>query len=125
MIKHTRRTPLYIAIYLIAALFVVFLTVWGASLAKCELLTRQYYGEFELAYQNNTMITDVEYFKVLSCDEKTAEVYYVSDACGNVVVFENQNGAWIESEWRTVWSKSGSASGVVWPYLWQFFITGS
>jgi hypothetical protein len=89
------------------------------------LLTNQYHDEFELAYQNNPMITDVKYFKVLNCDGNTAEVYYVSDICGDVLEFVNQNGNWVETSWRTIWSKYGSASDYVWPYWWQLFITGS
>ena len=120
MNKHVKRIPIYAAIAMVA----VFLIVWVASIVKCEILTHKYYDEFKAAYKSNSMITDVKYFKVLSCDEEKAEVYYVSDTCGDVLVFKNKNGSWKEIGWRTVWSKVGSASGVVWPYLWQFFITG-
>lgn len=120
MNKHVKRIPIYAVILVIA----LFLVVWGVSLLKCELLTHEYSDDFELAYQDNTMITDVKWFKVLNCDGNTAEVYYVSDACGNVLEFVNQNGSWVETRWRTVWSKSGSASDVVWPYWWQCFFTG-
>jgi len=121
MSKHVKRIPIYTA----ASILALFLIVWGASLLKCEWLTREYYDEFEFAYRDNTMITDVEWFKVLMCDGNTAEVYYVSDTCGDIVVFANQNGSWAKTEWRTVWSISGSASGAVWPYWWQVFITGA
>ncbi len=51
---------------------------WGISLIKCEILTHRYYDDFEQAHKQNTMLGEMEYFKVLSCDEDTAEVYYVS-----------------------------------------------
>ncbi|MBQ4648858.1 MAG: hypothetical protein IJB76_06840 [Clostridia bacterium] len=120
MNKHIKRIPLYSVLSII----IIFLIVWIASLLKCEFLTHKYYDEFEFAYQNNAMITDVEYFKVLNCDGNTAEVYYVSDTCGDVLEFVNQNGVWVENGWRTIWSKSGSASDVVWPYWCQLFVTG-
>ncbi len=120
MNKHIKRIPLYI----IASIIAVFIIVWCAALIKCEVLTNKYYEEFESAYQSNSMISDVEYFKVLNCDGKTAEVYYVSDASGDVLEFKKQDSTWTPTEWRTVWSKNGNASGVVWPYWWQLFITG-
>lgn len=121
MKKHIKRIP----IYLIATVITVFLIVWGAALVQCEFLTDKYYEIFDGAYQSNTMIGPVEYYKVLKCDGKTAEVYYISSACGNVLEFENKDGNWTETSWKTVWSKNGSASGTVWPYWWQFFITGA
>lgn len=125
MFKHIRRAPLYVAVYIVAVLLIACLLALGSALARCELLTRQYHDTFALAYKSNSMITDVADFKVLSCDGRTAEVYYISDTQGDVLVFENRNGAWVEAEWRTVWSKSGSASDVVWPYVWHVFKTGA
>lgn len=121
MNKHIKRLPLYIIVGAVA----IFLMVWGSALIKCEILTNKYYDEFKCAYQSNSMISDIEYFKILNCDDATAEVYYVSKGSGNVLKFENQNGTWTQTEWKTVWSKSGSASDAVWPYWWQFFITGA
>ena len=120
MNKHIKRIPLYA----LALVVLSFLIIWGAALLKCEYLTNRYYDEFEFAYKNNTMISEPKYFKVLSCNEDAAEVYYVSDDCGDVLTFENQNGNWVETRWNTVWSKQGSASSAVWPYWWQYFITG-
>lgn len=120
MNKHIKRIPLYAVVSIIF----VFLIVWVAALLKCEYLTNKYYDEFEFAYRSNTMVNDIEYFKVLKCDGSTAEVYYVSDGCGDVLTFENQNRNWVETHWRTIWSKNGSASDSVWPYWWQHLITG-
>ncbi len=120
MNKHVKRIPAYAFVSIV----VLFLIVWGVALLKCEFLTHKYYDDFKLAYQSNTMINDVKYFKVLHCDGNTAQVYYVSGDYGNVLSFVNQNGTWAETGWRTIWSKSGSASDSVWPYWWQHFITG-
>ena len=115
MKKHVKRIPLYI----ILAIVVVFLAVWGFSLLRCEILTNQYHDEFSEAYKSNTMIGNVEYFKVLSCDGETADVYYISEGGANVLNFELQDGVWAETHWDTVWSRSGSADGIVWPYWWH------
>ena len=48
---------------------------WGISLIKCEMLTHKYYNDFAQAYKQNTMLGEMEYFRVLSCDENIAEVY--------------------------------------------------
>ena len=120
MNKHIKRIPLY----LLASVVVIFLVVWGAALIKCEVLTHRYNDAFATAHQGNPMIGDVRYFKVLSCDEESAEVYYVTDVCGHVLTFRNRNGIWTETNWRTVWSKVGSASDIVWPYWTQRFVTG-
>ena len=96
--------------------------IWTSSLIKCEVLTTRYFAEFETACTQNTMLGEMEYFKVLRCDGRTAEVYYVSkDMIGaDVLVFENDSGIWVETSWRTIWSKMGSASDVIYPYWWHF-----
>lgn len=72
------------------------------------------------------MLVDVEYFKVLRCNSKEAEVYYVSDGMshGDVLHFEKAEDGWKQTNWKTVWSASGSASGVVYPYWWHFIYGG-
>ena len=110
----------------IAVILAVLLLIWGASLIKCEILTAKYYDDFADAHAQNTMLGDMEYFKVLRCDGKTAEVYYVGRdmSGGDVLTFENQNGTWVQTDWKTVWSDSGSASDVIYPYWWHFIYGG-
>lgn len=100
--------------------------LWGGSLVKCELLTMRYHDDFALAYTDNTMLGDMEYFKVLACDGNTARVYYVSEnrAGGDVLTFEKQEGVWVQSKWETIWSTTGSASEVIYPYWWHFIYGG-
>ncbi|MBQ8783294.1 MAG: hypothetical protein IJZ57_05935 [Clostridia bacterium] len=109
----------------LSACVIIALLAWGISIAKCEVLTDKYSDDFKNAYQSNSMISnDVEYFKVLECDDTNAKVYYFSEKSGNVLTFKKENGKWIEKDWEVVWSQTGSASGVVWPYILQFFETG-
>jgi len=100
--------------------------VWVSSLIKCEILTHKYYDDFQYAYENNSMLAEPEYFKVLNCDNETARVYYVSQGktSANVLTFQKSNGEWIETEWSTVWSTTGSASEVIYPYWWHFVYAG-
>ena len=117
-----KRMGLLIAAVIVGSL----LLIWGASLIRCEILTAKYYDDFADAHAQNTMLGDMEYFKVLRCDGKTAEVYYVGRdmSGGDVLTFENQNGTWVQTDWKTVWSDSGSASDVIYPYWWHFIYGG-
>lgn len=99
---------------------ILFLVVWGVSILKCEILTSKYGNQFEVVYQENTMIGNIEYLKVLNYTSDTAQVYFVSEnrTGGNILSFSKQNGKWKYDKWeRTVWSKTGSADGFIWPYI--------
>lgn len=96
------------------------LAVWGVSLLKCEILTSLHGEEFTEVYRENTMMGDIEYLKVLDYSDSSARVYYVSHdyLSGDVLTFSNENGEWKYESWeRTVWSKTGSADGFLWPYI--------
>ena len=118
--KH--RKGFWIAIILLA----FFAVIQSISLIKCEILTNQYYSDFEYAYQSNTMLGEMETFKVLNCDGQTAEVYYIEEGktLAHVLCFENVDGRWVESSWQCIWSTTGSASEVIWPYWWHFIYGG-
>lgn len=111
---------------LVCAVLAVFLLIWGAALIRCAYLTRVHYEDFEKAWMQNPMLSAVGDFKVLRCDGETAEVYYIAKDhySGDVLRFELREGEWIETDWRTVWSETGSASGVIWPYWWHFIYGG-
>ena len=115
-------------VFMLLSLVIVPVIVWTGSLIKCEVLTKEYYEVFCDAYKKNQMLGDMEYFKVLSCNDNSAEVYYVSkdynDA--NVLTFEYDSEAdlWEEVSWNTIWSSSVSASDVVYPYWWHFIYGG-
>lgn len=94
--------------------------IWLAAFVKCEVLTNRYGSEFAEAYRENTMLCEPEYWKVLEYSEDFARVYYVGeDRCyGNILTFKKVNGEWKYDTWEaTVWSKTGSADGFVWPYI--------
>ena len=67
------------------------------------------------------MISKVDYLKVMEYSANTAQVYYVTkNTFGNIITFTKQNNEWILIKWKTVWSKTGSADRVIWPYWWHF-----
>lgn len=115
-----------LARYTILCAVIGFILIWGASLIKCEYLTYKYHDDFEYAYHDNAMLGKMEYFKVLQCSEDTAEVYYVSQymSGGDVFSFHRQDDQWIVTDWNTIWSVTGSASEVIWPYWWHCMYGG-
>ena len=97
----------------------IVLLLWIGSLVKCEVLTNRYGTEFQELYKDNTMLDEIDYLKVLGYTDDTARIYYVAKdrSSGNILVFGNENGKWSCKNWETVWSKSGSADGFIWPYI--------
>ena len=117
MKKYIRRLFLYIPLSVV----LLFLVVWGASLLKCEILTSKYSAELENAHIENTMIGDVDSFKVLYCNGEKAEIYYLcnDNTASFILNFEKQNNEWKETSWDCIWSKQGSADKILWPYWWH------
>ena len=118
-----KRRLIAIVLLIAIAIPIVF---WVSSLVKCEALTRKYYEDFAHAHEQNSWVGELEYFKVLECDDTMAQVYYVSKGrtCANVLTFEKQDGIWQEKMFRTIWSDTGSASEVIYPYWWHFIYGG-
>ena len=104
----------------------IFAVIWIASLAKCVGLTCVYKGQFKDNYYEHTMIGDIDYLRVLDYSDNESRVYYVSKgrAAGSTVTFLKTDGEWEVSKWDTVWSSTGSASEVIWPYWWHFIFGG-
>ena len=111
---------------LAGAALAVCIIIWGVALIRCEVLTHRYHAEFVHAHESNTMLGEMQCFKVLRRTEAEAEVYCVSKGWtdANVLSFERRNGAWEEVGWNTIWSTTGSASEVIWPYWWHFIYGG-
>jgi len=115
-----------ILISVFAFIIIIPIIIWLFSLIKCEVLTKKYYNEFSKAYTQNVMIDEIESFKVIKCNKSNAKVYYIVKdmACAHILEFVNTNNGWTEKSWETVWSKSGSASDIVFPYWWHFIYAG-
>lgn len=97
------------------------ISFWFLSLLKCEILTWQYGAEFIGLDQQTNMLVESDYLKVLNYSDNRATVYYVAkNLGGDTLVFEKQEGVWKCAEWNTIWSDSGSAEGVQWPYIFDY-----
>ena len=107
---------------IVLCLFAAGVLFWCACVAKCEWLTYRHGSEFMEGYAQTHMIDSIESLKVLKYASHHAEVYYISAgrANANVVEFQKEDGAWMMDSWRAIWSASGSASNVIWPYFWDY-----
>lgn len=93
---------------------------WAASCARCEILTLLHGQEFKDAYKDDTILGEQSYWKVLDYSPAYARVYYVgvNRAGGVILGFTRQGDHWVFAKWEeTVWSKTGSASEIMWPYI--------
>ena len=117
---------LKVLLVLLVGILLGVIAMWCVTLIRHEIQTRAHYEEFEYAYMDGTTLGDMEYFKVVYYDDKAAQVYYVSKgmAGGDLLTFERSGDAWVQVQWNTIWSSTGSASGVIWPYWWHFIYGG-
>jgi hypothetical protein len=102
-----------------------FLLVWGISLLWIESISLIYGHEFlnQALFEEYIMIKDYDYFKVLSYSKDEARIYYISGdkTIGSIVTYKKENGEWSYKKWDVVWSISGTADSVIWPYWLHFF----
>ena len=98
---------------------VILIIAMGISLIKCEINTKLYGDAFTYEYRQTNMLHDGQTCKVLDFKEEWAKVYYYCEHGGDVITFVLDDNKWIMEEWNTVWSSSGSADGIQWPYIWH------
>lgn len=111
-----------VKIFFIAVLS-LFLIIWLAALMKCEVLTLLHREDLKPYIERIQWLGEIDYLKVLEYSEEYARVYYVSEnrSAGDILSFVKQGDKWKYDNWeRTVWSATGSASEVIWPYWWHF-----
>ena len=104
-------------------ILIILILYWLLSLLRCEILTLIHGHKFESNYKENTMIGEIDYLKVLDYSDTTARVYYVgkNKSGGDVLIFKNKNNTWVYDSWEnTIWSRTGSADDVIFPYWWHF-----
>ncbi|PBI85639.1 hypothetical protein BSF41_36160 [Flavobacterium sp. ACN2] len=104
---------------LLKIIFFSFTLFWFYSFTKCEYLTWKHESEFLIPKEVSSMIDGMSSKKVLEYANYNAIVYYVSSekSSGDTIYFILVDGKWIISNWETVWSKTGSADGFIWPYI--------
>lgn len=113
---------LKISVLVLIAAFILF---WTCSIAVCEYNTYQYGAIFR-----SIKIYDIggeRYLehcniKVINYSKDFAKVYAVMENTQNKVgliyhFVKNESGDWMFDCYHTVYSKTGSADGFVWPYI--------
>lgn len=101
---------------IIICICLIFLLIVFFPYLKAEILTAKYGEEFWGLEQQTNMLSESYYHKVLSYSNEEAKVFYASNS-GDLLTFKKDtDGIWKLFRWETVWSKSGSASGFMWPY---------
>jgi hypothetical protein len=108
-----------IALILIPCLLVL---IELGTIAKCEILTSLHGEEFRYGYLTGGMLPKepVDY-KILKYSKTQAKVYYIgaNKSSGDIFRFVKIDGKWECDYWDVIWSKIGSADGMVWPYIWD------
>lgn len=86
--------------------------------AKVEKLTAQHGDEFSNVAEDVAMIGEVLYIKVMEYDNEKAEVYAVATGRDITVLcyYENVNDKWVLEYWKCIWSSTGSADSLIWPF---------
>ena len=93
--------------------------VWGAELLHCEYLTAQYADDaLRGACQQHYGYGTLEKYKLLDYSKwGFAKIYAADGQSGYVFILTSDSENWQVVNWYTVWSKQGSADGLVWPYF--------
>ena len=97
----------------------VFVTlIWVLEISKCEFLTMIHGNEF-MEFDEISMSSE---YKILQYSNNQARIYCINKDHSNGTIhrFINNNGIWKYDNWENGgWSKTGTASGIVWPYWWH------
>ena len=112
---------------LLIAIVLLLMLIWVLSLVYCEGMTVLFGDKLMPMQDFPTMLRAPEYIKVLTYGKKSAKLYYVEDgmAGGHVLSLEKERDAWTVIQWETIWSGTGgSASGILYPYLWHVVYGG-
>lgn len=107
----------WIVMIVLVAILIGSIGFWGVSILKCESLTADHKAEFQEASTEIAGVMRFDDWKVLKYGDGYAEVYYYADGGGAVISYDKINGEWTERDWEAVWSATGTADDVVWPYI--------
>lgn len=110
---------------ILGIIVLIIILIWAVPFIHNELLTVLHGKEFYNRYIDTGFFdknSEQESCKVLSYSKKLSKVYYVTPEKeqGLILYFtKNEKNTWEMSNWDCVWSKSGAADGIQWPYFWQ------
>lgn len=117
---------------LILIILTVFIILWVSCIVRCEILTLIYGDEIIDKYKNkdeiNYWIDGYDWAKIISYSEDSAVVYYINgnsvSKIGSIVQYVKNDELWLPKYdyVETLWSTSGNASDIVWPYWHHCFM---
>lgn len=104
--------------HLVIVVIFIILAIAIIPYIKAELLTNKYGNQFKELYKQTNMISDIEYMKVLDYNNEYSKVCYITanHKSSVIIVFSKENETWILDNWTVIWSQSGSANGLIWPF---------
>ncbi|MDO5403042.1 MAG: hypothetical protein Q4F11_06340 [Eubacteriales bacterium] len=113
--------------WIIRGLILVLFLTWLVPFAHNSILTIMHGKEFKDEYRQCSYFQSdekVEFYQVIEYSESRAKVYYVAErhSSANVYTFEKKDDRWLFKEFDTIWSSSGSAEDILWPYFWDVII---
>lgn len=105
---------------------IVVLSIWIIQLLICDFLTFKYSSCIDLYQTSETLsywIDDSFSAKIISRKQTEMKIYYYNDHMGILVVFDYCAGEWIStySQPDIIWSSTGNADRIVWPYWYHCF----
>ena len=103
---------------IIIGICMFFLLVVVFPYVKVELLTFFHGDEFPNIVEDIAMIDGMEYIKVMEYSDESAEVLCISKEHGATILcyYEKKNDEWNLETWSCIWSDTGSASELIWPF---------
>lgn len=86
--------------------------------AKVEILTAQHGAEFPNIIEDVKMIDEMDYLKVMEYDGEKAKVLCSAEKhCVTILChYENIDNEWQLERWECIWSSTGSADSLIWPF---------
>ena len=110
-------------------LFVLILVIvaWIAQLFVCDLLTLKYASDIDACRECEECsywIDDTFSAKVISRNRTETKIYYFNEDMGVLVTHDNlatEESTSLHIDLDTLWSASGNADRLVWPYWYHCF----
>ena len=104
--------------YIMKTIFIIAIIIIVFPYIKVEIHTYMYADEFKNIINENSMLKDYSYYKVMKYKKHSAEVVCVAkehSACF-LIYYEKKENNWYLADWKCIWSKSGTADGFIWSF---------
>ena len=100
-------------------LIICVVAFWVFSIIKIEILTAIHKEELYMSSAVSGRIGEPDKIKVMNITDEAAQVYLFNDGGGIIIDFIKDGDSWEYEKGRAVWSRAGSADGIIWPYFYH------